>query len=92
MLGVHSGEDSRIESDVAIPKYPAAEAPSLEALVNGIIDHDQLNDWFWGPIYYDDFRLDGAAHSKRQRPSWRLRTFEHVGFDSVKYRAQEWSF
>jgi len=62
-------------------KVSSSEAPSLEALVNGIIDHDQFDDWFWDPIYYDDFRLDGAATLKAAEAKLATQDLEHVGFE-----------
>jgi hypothetical protein len=55
---------------IRIPKSSLKSAPSLEALLSGILKHDQFDDWLADPVYFEDCARSRKPWLERITREW----------------------
>lgn len=59
--------------DIRIPPYPGGARPTTLAVLKGILEYDQFDDWLPDPLFYEDQRLNERRAVQRIERLWQLR-------------------
>jgi len=60
-----------VPNSLTIPRNPESEGARLTDVVEGILEHDQLDDWLPDPVYYEDHRIARDRTAGRLEAVWK---------------------